>query len=154
MFGIGMQELAIILVVALLIFGPKRLPELAKTFGKGLAEFRKASNDLRQSFMLESDPTPQRPSGADPRDEREPPGRPDQLVDADPPADVTDSAAEPSRDLAAEPWPDPAAEPTPGPAAVNDSGHGDLADEEDEAEARARASTEQAAPTEPRPDRD
>jgi sec-independent protein translocase protein TatB len=57
MFGIGAQELAIILVVALLVFGPKRLPELARTLGRGLAEFRRASSDLRQTinFELEAD---------------------------------------------------------------------------------------------------
>ena len=48
MFGIGMQELAIILVVALLVLGPRRLPEFARTLGKGLGEFRKASNDLKR----------------------------------------------------------------------------------------------------------
>jgi TatA/E family protein of Tat protein translocase len=56
MFGIGAQELAIILVVALLVFGPKRLPDLARTLGRGLAEFRRASSDLRQSINLELDP--------------------------------------------------------------------------------------------------
>ncbi|HDL52910.1 MAG TPA: twin-arginine translocase subunit TatB, partial [Proteobacteria bacterium] len=39
MLGMGMQEILIILVVALIVIGPKRLPELAKTLGKGLAEF-------------------------------------------------------------------------------------------------------------------
>ena len=56
MFGIGMQELAIILVVALLVLGPRRLPEFARTLGKGLGEFRKASNDLKRSFTLEDEP--------------------------------------------------------------------------------------------------
>jgi TatA/E family protein of Tat protein translocase len=53
MFGIGPMELMAILVVALLVFGPKRIPELARTLGRGLAEFRRASNDLRQSLALD-----------------------------------------------------------------------------------------------------
>ena len=53
MFGIGPLELVMILVVALLVFGPKRVPELARTLGRGLAEFRRASNDLRQSLALD-----------------------------------------------------------------------------------------------------
>ena len=64
MFGIGVQELAIIFVIALLIFGPKRLPELARTVGKGLAEIRRASGDLRQTFDLSADPPPHRPPPA------------------------------------------------------------------------------------------
>ncbi|MFN2424933.1 MAG: twin-arginine translocase TatA/TatE family subunit [Candidatus Binatia bacterium] len=46
MFGIGPTELIVILVIALLVLGPKRLPELASGLGKGLAEFRRATSDL------------------------------------------------------------------------------------------------------------
>jgi TatA/E family protein of Tat protein translocase len=53
MFGIGPMELVLILVVALLVFGPKRMPELARNLGRGLAEFRRASNDLRQTLALD-----------------------------------------------------------------------------------------------------
>lgn len=53
MFGIGPLELVVILVVALLVFGPKRVPELARTIGRGLAEFRRASSDLRQTLALD-----------------------------------------------------------------------------------------------------
>ena len=54
MFGpLGFQELVFILVLALLIFGPKRLPEIGRTIGKGMAEFRKASNDLKRTINTE-----------------------------------------------------------------------------------------------------
>jgi TatA/E family protein of Tat protein translocase len=46
MFGIGPTELVVILVVALLVLGPKRLPEIARALGRGLAEFRKATADV------------------------------------------------------------------------------------------------------------
>jgi Tat protein translocase TatB subunit len=49
-FGIGMTELMVVLVVALLVLGPQRLPEIARALGRGMAEFRRASNDLRASL--------------------------------------------------------------------------------------------------------
>ncbi len=51
MFGsVGMPELILIFVVALLVFGPKKLPELGKSLGRGLAEFKKASEDLKKTI--------------------------------------------------------------------------------------------------------
>jgi len=60
MFGIGMQELLIILVVALIFIGPSKLPEVARSIAKGLREVRKASDDLRSTIMLDDDPPPVR----------------------------------------------------------------------------------------------
>jgi sec-independent protein translocase protein TatA len=50
MFGIGMTEIIVILAIALLVIGPEKLPELARTLGKGLAEFKKTAEDFRDSF--------------------------------------------------------------------------------------------------------
>jgi sec-independent protein translocase protein TatA len=52
-FNLGVPELIFILVLALLIFGPKRLPEIGRTLGKGLSEFRRASNELKRSIETE-----------------------------------------------------------------------------------------------------
>jgi sec-independent protein translocase protein TatA len=53
MGSLGMQEIIVIFVLALIIFGPRKLPELGKTIGKGLAEFKKASNELKQTWEEE-----------------------------------------------------------------------------------------------------
>lgn len=52
---LGIPELIFIFVLALLIFGPRKLPELGRTFGKSMAEFRRASNDLKSTFQREMD---------------------------------------------------------------------------------------------------
>ncbi len=62
MFGIGMPELLLILGLALIVLGPKKLPELAKALGKGMAEFRRATDELKQEFRQmehEVDDSPQ-----------------------------------------------------------------------------------------------
>lgn len=47
MFGIGMPELLLVLIVALIVIGPKKLPDIARAMGKGLAEFKRAADDFK-----------------------------------------------------------------------------------------------------------
>jgi len=53
MFGLGLPELLVIFVIALLVFGPKKLPELGKSIGRAMAEFKKASDDFKESIQEE-----------------------------------------------------------------------------------------------------
>ena len=73
MFGsIGMPELMIIFVIALIIFGPRKLPELGRSLGRSLTEFKRASNELRNTLEEEikvedtHPPEPQKAKVADP----------------------------------------------------------------------------------------
>jgi len=61
-FGLGIWEILVILVLALLVLGPKRLPEAARSLGRGLSEFRRASNEIRGALTMENPPDP--PPGA------------------------------------------------------------------------------------------
>jgi Tat protein translocase TatB subunit len=85
MFGVGMPEMLVILVVALIVLGPKRLPEVARQLGKAMAEFRRQSSDLMEEFqsqgMLEDETerrkaTPPAASPAAPVAEAPPPPKP------------------------------------------------------------------------------
>lgn len=53
MGSLGMQEIIVLFILALIIFGPRKLPEIGKSLGKGLQEFKKASNDLRRTWEEE-----------------------------------------------------------------------------------------------------
>lgn len=69
MFGsIGMPELIIIFIIALIVFGPRKLPELGRSLGRSLTEFKRASNDLRstleEEIRVEDKPSPEPPPKA------------------------------------------------------------------------------------------
>ena len=74
MFNIGPAELVVIFLVALLVVGPKRLPELGRTIGKALREFRRTTDDLKQSFEfgIDEDDFPEEPNGQEPAHVNEP----------------------------------------------------------------------------------
>lgn len=77
MFGsIGMPELLIILTIALIIFGPRKLPELGRSLGRSLGEFRRASNELRNTLdeeirmeELKNERKPEAPRPVSPTDD-------------------------------------------------------------------------------------
>lgn len=52
MFGIGMPEMLLLLAIALIVIGPKKLPDLAKSLGKAMGEFRKATSEIKDSFEI------------------------------------------------------------------------------------------------------
>lgn len=80
MFGsLGVPELLLIFFVILIVFGPRRIPEIGRTLGKALGEFRKATDDLKNTIDREvrleelekSSPAPVTPVGSIPRNEPE-----------------------------------------------------------------------------------
>ena len=66
MFGIGAPEFILILVIGLIVFGPGKLPELARSLGKGMREFKKATNALSQAINVPTE-TPVQPQAIAPQ---------------------------------------------------------------------------------------
>jgi len=69
MFGIGMPELLLILALALIVLGPKKLPELARALGKGMAEFRRATDELKDELKQMEHEIEESSAGAPPKDD-------------------------------------------------------------------------------------
>ncbi len=102
---LGVPELIIIFIVALLVFGPRKLPELGKSLGRGLSEFRRASNELRNTLeeevrAAEYEPPPPPPKTVEPV----------KAAPADPQPAV-ESSDEPLENTSAEAKPDAAPDP-------------------------------------------
>lgn len=100
MLDIGLQELILILVIALLVFGPRRLPELGRALGRAMREFRRASDEFRSTLetnlqLNEPDPVPS----------------PLQPVAVEPPPTPVEAATEPLPDSVLNPYAEDAATP-------------------------------------------
>lgn len=149
MFGpLGLPEVLLILVLALLIFGPKRLPEVGRTIGRGLSEFRRASSDLKRTvnaeLALDEDerPSTSRRPEAGPRSAEArtrhlasaPAGAPAGSVASEPPPRGEAQEAEPARE------PGDAAGRTPDVPAPDASGTGREGEPEESAGGAADSS--------------
>lgn len=74
MFGLGFSEILLILVVALIVFGPKRLPEIAQGLGRALGDFRRAMDDVKREMVFPPmDSRSELPTGATPAAAAPPP---------------------------------------------------------------------------------
>ena len=93
MFGIGFPELLMIMALALIVLGPKRLPDLARALGRGLSEFKRASDELKQTFSDE----------VRSNDLKRPPGEPGKLT---PPGAMFDAYPPEANPVEAESIPD------------------------------------------------
>ena len=119
----GPLELVIILVIALLILGPGKLPEVGSALGKSIREFRKASSDVQDAVTLNVDTSPLPPAQAAPSAVQSPvsPAPPTQIAPVAPVAGAPAVPVAPVEPLAAPPVAGTPAAPAPAPATPPDS---------------------------------
>ena len=91
--SIGVPEMLIILVIALIIFGPRKLPELGRSLGKSLGEFKRASNDLRNTLDEEIRIEERREQAETAKKASETPAEPAEATPASSPAPAKTAAA-------------------------------------------------------------
>ncbi len=99
MFGIGMTEMIVIAALALIILGPKKLPDLARSLGKGFAEFKRATNELKSTIDMEMKAEDERYNRErDAKGEKKIPDNADEALSRleveEPPATVTETVVE------------------------------------------------------------
>ena len=99
MFGIGMPEMILILAVALIVIGPKKLPDLAKSLGKAMGEFKKATSDLKQSMEADTGLSEVKETLDDINSDIKQSISFDNIEDYSPTTESTESASEPSVDI-------------------------------------------------------
>ena len=120
--SLGIPEVLFIFVIALLVFGPRRLPEIGRTLGKALGEFRRATTDLKRTFDAEAasieevtHPVP----APEPVPEPDPEQAPEQVADPIVDPDLAEVAESPP-ELPSDPISDPAVETASADRAVSD----------------------------------
>jgi Tat protein translocase TatB subunit len=94
MFGLGMPEILLILAIALIVIGPKKLPELAKTLGRAMGEFKRSAQDFKRSIDMETTLQDVKSSKTDLKDVFKDTGRKSKRNDTDTPG--TDDTSEPA----------------------------------------------------------
>ncbi len=134
MFGIGMPELLLLLAIALIVVGPKKLPELAKALGRGIAEFKKATNELKESLETNTEFSELKQSFDDIQEtvlDATLPSKPSEELDSEEESTATTPSVEENEDdieLASASSDDDVEEPEttpPSPPAPEKSSHGD-----------------------------
>lgn len=98
MFGIGMPEMILILAVALIVIGPKKLPDLAKSLGRAMGEFKKATSDLKESMETDTGISEVKETLDGINNDLKQSISFDNIEDYTPPAESTASATQPSTD--------------------------------------------------------